>query len=113
MPEFSDLSFQDSLGALPLPNPPRLQEGIALIIIARLSHMLAAVQLDDNRCFETNEVTDKAANLALSPELEPVQLTPTQMPPQAVLGFGSVFAEMAGVIVHARRTSTLRGVTMA
>ena len=93
--------------------PVRLKEGIALIIIARLSHMLTAVQLDDNRCFETNEVTDKTANLTLSPELEPVQLTSAQMTPQATFGFGSVFAEMAGVVVHVRRTSTLQGVTMA
>ena len=43
-----------------------------MIIVARLSHVLAAVELDDDRCFETNEVTDVTTNLTLSPKLEAV-----------------------------------------
>jgi len=83
-----------------------------LIIVARLSHMLAAVQFDNDRRLEANEVTDVTTDLALAPELETVELASTQMLPQAAFGFGSVFAEMASVVVHARRTPTLQGVTM-
>ena len=43
--------------------------------------MLAAIQLDDDSCLETNEVTDVTANLALAPELEAVQLASAQMLP--------------------------------
>ena len=74
--------------------------------------MLAAIQFDDDSRLETNEVADVAADLALSPELEAVQLASTQMLPQATFGFGGVVAEMAGVVVHAPRTSLLRGATM-
>ena len=83
-----------------------------MVIIARLRHVLAAIELDDDRCFETNKIADVTTDLALAPELETVELASTQMLPQATFGFGSVFAEMASVVVHARRTSVLQGVTM-
>jgi hypothetical protein len=75
--------------------------------------MLAAVQFDDDRRFEANEVADVTADLMLAPELEAVELTPAQMLPQATFGFGGVVAEVTGVVVHAPRTSVLRGATVA
>ena len=74
-----------------------------MVIIARLSYVLAAIELDNDRCFEANVTTD----LMLSPELEAVQLASAQMLPEASLGFGSVFTKVTGVVVHAPRTSVL------
>ena len=59
----------------------RLQERIALIIVACLRHVLAAVQLNDDRCLETDEVADITTDLTLTAEVEAVQLTAAQMLP--------------------------------
>jgi hypothetical protein len=59
----------------------RLREGIALVVVARLSHVLTAVQLDDDGRLKTNEVAHVATDLTLSPELESIQLTSAQMLP--------------------------------
>jgi hypothetical protein len=74
--------------------------------------MLAAVQFDDNRRLKTNEVANVATDLMLASELEAVQLTSAQIVPEATFGFGGVLAKMAGVVVHAPRTSLPRGATM-
>ena len=84
-----------------------------MVIIARLSYVLAAIELDNDRCFEANEVANVTTDLMLSPELEAVQLASAQMLPEASLGFGSVFTKVTGVVVHAPRTSVLRGATAA
>ena len=74
--------------------------------------MLAAVQFDDDRRFEANEVTNIATDLMLASELEAVQLTSAQMLPQATFGFGGVLAKMAGVVVYVPRTSLPWGATL-
>jgi hypothetical protein len=48
----------------------------------------------------------------LTSELEAIQLTSPQMPPEATFGFGGVLAKMAGVVGHAPRTSLPWGATM-
>jgi hypothetical protein len=62
--------------------------------------VLAAVQLDDHRCFQANKIADIGANWALTPELEAAQLAPLQTAPEAPFGFGRIVAQLAGVIVH-------------
>jgi len=62
--------------------------------------VLAAVQLDDYRCFQANKIADVRANRALTPELEAAQLAPLQMMPKAPLGFGRIVAQFASVVVH-------------
>jgi hypothetical protein len=54
--------------------------------------MLAAIQLDDDACLETNEIADVTANLALASELEAVELTPPQPLPEPTFSFSGVVA---------------------
>jgi len=72
-----------------------------------------SVEASVHFCLETDEVTDITTDLTLSPELESIQLTPAQMLPKATFSFGGVLTKVAGVVVHAPRTSALRGVTVA
>lgn len=72
-----------------------------MLVVLRLRPVLAAIKFDDDTCLETHEITDVVADLALSAELEAVQLTSAELLPQATFGFGGVLSEMAGVVVHA------------
>ncbi|SRR6266542_333937 len=71
--------------------------------------MLAAIQLNDDSRLKTNEVANETTDLMLASELEAIQLSSAQMLPQTMFGFGGVVAKVAGVVVHAPRTSLLRG----
>jgi hypothetical protein len=52
----------------------RSEERVALLVVRRLRHMLAAVEFDDNGSFQTDEITDIATNRALPAKLEAVHL---------------------------------------
>jgi hypothetical protein len=80
--------------------PTRSQTGVAIVVVDRLSHVLATVQLNDDRGFKANEVTDVRADRMLSSEFEAVQLASSQMMPKETFGFRGVVAQVAGVVVQ-------------
>ncbi len=64
----------------------RSQIGVATRIVCRLLDMLTPVELDDDTGTQAHEVADVRTNRVLPPELEVIQLSPTQMPPEVPFG---------------------------
>ena len=61
-------------------------------VLRGLIEMLAAIELDDDTGFETNETTDIDADRMLPPELIAIQLSSTQAIPKTSLCFRLVLA---------------------
>ena len=101
-------SFDDGVGSrqhvtIPETQDPkagRSQDSVTVGSVGRVQDVLAAVDLDDDRCLETDEVADEPAYRVLPTELEAAELAPPKATPEPSLGFGRVVAEVAGIVVH-------------
>ena len=75
--------------------------------------MLAASQLDDDPCFQANEVTNIGPERPLAPELEVTHLSTSQATPEEPFGIGCVLAQGAGEAIHPLIRSAIVGDNMA
>ena len=48
----------------------RSEKRVKVGIVGRLGRVLAAIQFDDDQCFQANEIADVTADRMLTPELE-------------------------------------------
>ena len=62
--------------------------------------VLAAVHFDDQRCFETNKISDEAIDWNLATKLEASESAITQGEPQFALGVGHAGAQRTGPLTH-------------
>ena len=93
--------FHDTLGLFQHVSVPKSQDAIAVqaneritpFIIVRLFNVLAAVQLDDDRRFEADEIADIGAEWALPAKLEARKSAITQGVPEMPFGIGRVLAQ--------------------
>ena len=83
------------------PKAGRSQDSVTVGIVGRVQDVLAAVDLDDDRCLETDEVADEPAYRVLPTELEAAELAPPKATPEPSLGFGRVVAKVLSIGFHA------------
>jgi hypothetical protein len=76
------------------------QNRVTVGVVGCVHHVLAAIQLDDDQCFQANEIANVTADRMLSPELEAVQLASPQVMPEKPFGIRCIVAQFAGVVVH-------------
>jgi hypothetical protein len=85
------------------PEALRPEKVIPPNVVCSLLGVLTAVQLHYQSGFETNEVTDVRPDRPLPAKFESIQLATTQEMPEAALGVGSVVAQLAREVAHARK----------
>jgi hypothetical protein len=81
-------------------------------VVGCLVEVLTAVQLDDERGLEADEITDIDAERMLSSEFEAIQLSATQATPEKALSLRLIRAQLAGEVDHPPRTLRFLGDNM-
>ncbi|KRA54804.1 hypothetical protein ASD77_09540 [Pseudoxanthomonas sp. Root65] len=77
--------------------PFAMQEDLAVAIRSSV-HVLTAIHLDDQSCFQTGEIGDVGADGMLATEAEAFQLPPAENAPQAAFRERHVAAELARAV---------------
>jgi hypothetical protein len=75
-----------------------LNENSSLLICLDLRRVLSTIQLDHQVLFHTTKVDNERTNGVLAPELNPRQLTATQLRPKFFLGVGNIISQLTGTI---------------
>jgi hypothetical protein len=83
------------------PKAARSEKHVSTDIVVGLLGMLAAVQLDDEKSFETREIADVRAHRVLPTKFEACQLTSAHTLPKHALRTSRVLAEGARKSKHA------------
>jgi hypothetical protein len=91
---------------------PSPQDGVSMQIVGRLVEVLTAVQLDNYRGLEADEIANIDAERMLSSEFEAIQLSVTQATPEKALSLRLIRAQLAGEVDHAPRASRFFGENM-
>ena len=73
---------------------------IAPGVVRDLCRVLAAIELDDDRRFQTDEVTDVEADLMLAAEFDVGDLTTPQASPKQALGRSGIVSELTDVTAY-------------
>ena len=81
-------------------------------VVRRLVEVLTAVQLDNYRGLEADEIANKDAEWMLSSELEAIQLSAAQAAPEKALSRRLIRAQLASEVNHAPRASRFFGDNM-